>query len=370
MSEIYVTRPHLPPLDDVLPLLQEIWASRILTNVGPFHRQFETKLADFLGTPELSLVSNGTIAISLALKAAGIDNGEVVTTPFSFVATAHSILWEGLTPVFADVRESDLNIDPEAVEAAITPQTKAILAVHCYGNPCAVAALEEIASRHGLAVIYDAAHAFGVEYKGRPLVSWGDFSTLSFHATKVFNTFEGGAVIARNPAGKTAIDRLRNFGIVDELTVESVGGNAKMNEFNAAMGLLQLDWFDHCRAQRARVDRAYREHFSATNRIACLPIPADCKPNYSYFPVLVGDGEDGLREKVLLALRGNGIHARRYFYPLLANLPMYRGAASSAPANLPVANLAAERVLCLPIYPDLADDDVDRIAETILEAAR
>jgi dTDP-4-amino-4,6-dideoxygalactose transaminase len=368
LSDIFVTMPHLPPFEEMATVLREIWDNRILTNAGPFHQKFEARLAEFFMVENVSLVNNGTMALSLALKAAKLGQGEVVTTPFSFVATTHAIASEGLTPVFAEIGEDNLNIDPAAVEAAITPRTKAILAVHCYGNPCDVEALEAIAKRHGLVLIYDAAHAFGVEYRGSPLMAWGDFSTTSFHATKVFNTFEGGAIVARTAEGKRAIDHLRNFGIVDEVTVESVGGNAKMQEFSAALGLLQLDWVEHCRTQRARVDDLYRRLFAQSAAVKCLPVPSDCKRNYSYFPVLIGDGNDGLRDTVYAALKQSSIHARRYFFPLLSNLPMYADFPSSDPRSLKVANRAAQRVLCLPIYPDLADETVERIANAVLKS--
>jgi dTDP-4-amino-4,6-dideoxygalactose transaminase len=367
-APIYVTKPYLPPLEKLLPMLEQIWDTRILSNNGPFHQALEARLAEFLGAPHVSLANNGMIALEIAIEAAGIG-GEVITTPYSFVATTHAVKRGQLEPVFVDVRPDDLNIDPALIEAAITPRTSAIVAVHCYGNPCAVEEIEEIARRRGLTVIYDAAHAFGVTYKGRGLLSWGDYSTLSFHATKAFNTFEGGAVVTLGERETDGIERQRNFGIRDEVTIETVGTNAKMSEFNAAIGLLQLDHFDHIRSARRAVDRRYRESLADVPGIDPLPLPADTEPNFSYFPVLVGAdfpiGRDALQGALLQA----GIHSRRYFYPLLSNLPMYRGIASSAPERLPVANRAAEQVLCLPIYPDLSESDQDRVIDAVRRAA-
>lgn len=366
---IYVTRPFLPPLQEALPLLEKIWTSRVLTNQGEFHRALEERLRAFLEVEHLSLTCNGMLALSAAIEAAGID-GEVVTTPYSFVATAHAVRLERLKPVFADIRPDDLNIDPAAIEAAITPRTTAIVAVHVYGNPCDVEAIEGIARRHGLKVIYDAAHAFGVRLNGRSVLSWGDFSTLSFHATKAFNTFEGGAVVSGSVPDREAVERYRNFGILNETEIPAVGTNAKMSEFNAAMGLLQLDHWDEIRAGRAAVDRRYREGLADVAGIDCLAIPAGAEPNHSYFPILVRPdfplSRDGLYER----LKQRGIWTRRYFYPLLSDLPHYRDVPSAQAANLPVAAAAAAQILCLPIYPDLAAADQDRILSVVLDAAR
>jgi dTDP-4-amino-4,6-dideoxy-D-glucose transaminase len=366
---LYVTRPYLPPLDEFLPLLAEIWDSRILTNQGPFHQRFERELCALFGVDNVSLVTNGMLALSAVIEAAGIG-GEVITTPYSFVATTHAVRMGSLEPVFVDIRRSDLNIDPDLIEAAITPRTSAIVAVHCYGNPCDVDSIEAIAARHGLTVIYDAAHAFGVRRHGRSLLSYGDFATLSFHATKAFNTFEGGAVIAGSAAGKEAVDRFRNFGIADEVTIPFIGTNAKMSEFNAALGVLQLRHFEAVRQARKRVDGLYREALAGIAGIECLPIPEGVEPNHSYFPIFVTGGfaidRDGLYER----LKKEGIYARRYFYPLLSSLPLYGGLESAAPANLPVATTAAGQILCLPIFPDLSDPDLDRVVSVIRDAAR
>ncbi|MGE5721462.1 MAG: DegT/DnrJ/EryC1/StrS family aminotransferase [Sphingomonadales bacterium] len=365
---IYVTRPHLPPFAEFLPMLERIWDSRILTNNGPFHSQFEERLAALLEAENVVLVANGMLALALAIEAAGIS-GEVVTTPYSFVATSHAVKMGRLTPVFADIRPGDLNIDPAAIERAVTPRTSAIVAVHCYGNPCDVEAIQAIADRHGLTVIYDAAHAFGVRYRGRSLLANGDFSTLSFHATKAFNTFEGGAVVTPSADGRLALHRLRNFGIADEVTVPSVGTNAKMSEFNAALGLLQLDHFEESRRARARVDALYRELLAPVRGIDVLAIPAGVEPNFSYFPVLVRPDFPVSRDALYERLKAEEIYSRRYFYPLLSSLPMYRDLPSASAANLPVASALADQILCLPIYPDLSEEDQRRIAAAIAGVA-
>lgn len=361
---IYVTRPYLPPLAEFLPLLAEIWDRRILTNQGPFHEQLQDALRKHLEVAHISLVANGTIALEIAIEAAGLA-GEVITTPFSFVATAHAIKRAGLTPVFVDVRPDDLNIDPARIEAAITERTSAIVAVHCYGNPCAVAEIEAIARRHRLTVIYDAAHAFGVQYRGRSLLSWGDYATLSFHATKMFNTFEGGAIVTSRAADQQSVERLRNFGILDEVTVAVAGGNGKMSEFSAALGLLQLRHVEKVRSARAAVDRRYREALSGMRGIEPLAVPEGTEPNYSYFPILVREEFPCRRDAVYEALKARGIHGRRYFYPLLAHLPMYRDLPSASEGSLQVAARAAEQVLCLPIYPDLGEEDQMRIISVL-----
>lgn len=366
---IYVTRPFLPPFEEVLPHLRRIWDARVLTNQGPFHVELERRLREFLGVREISLTCNGMLALSAAIEAAGLE-GEVVTTPYSFVATTHAVRLERLKPVFADVRPSDLNIDPAAIEAAITPRTTAIVAVHVYGNPCDVEAIEAIAARHGLKVVYDAAHAFGVRLNGRSVLSWGDFAILSFHATKAFNTFEGGAVVSATATGREDVERYRNFGIVSETQIPAVGTNAKMSEFNAAMGLLQLDHWDEIQTGRRAVDRRYREAVADVDGIDCLAIPEGVEPNHSYFPILVRPEFPLSRDGLYETLKQEGIFSRRYFYPLLSTLAHYREVPSAAPEHLPVATAAAEQVLCLPIYPDLSATDQDRIVGVIRNAAR
>lgn len=369
MQPIYVTKPYLPPLDEFVRLLEQVWESRILTNNGPFHRQLETRLQDVFDSPNVSLTTNGMLALTTAINAAGLS-GEVITTPYSFVATTHALALEGLTPVFVDIRPSDLNIDPDLIEAAITERTSAIVAVHVYGNPCAVEQIEEIATRHGLTVIYDAAHAFGVRYQGRSLLSHGDYAALSFHATKAFNTFEGGAVVSRAAEGKRAVDAARNFGIADEVNIPVIGTNAKMSEINAAFGMVQLDHFENVRRRRGEIDALYRQHVGSIAGLDLVAIPDGVEPNYSYFPVLVRDEFPLSRDALYEALKAQGIYSRRYFYPLLSSLPMYAGLPSAAPERLLQAERAAAQVLCLPIYPDLANDDQRRIIQAVIDQAR
>lgn len=365
-APIYVTQPHLPPFEEFEPLLREIWQSRVLTNGGPFHQRLETALCEYLGVPNVALFANGTIALVTALQALRIT-GEVITTPFSFVATAHALLWNGIKPVFVDIDPDTLNLDPRLIEAAITPQTTAILPVHVYGHPCAVDDIQRIADVYNLRVIYDAAHAFGVRCHCGSLLNHGDLSVLSFHATKVFNTFEGGAIVCPDAKTKQRIDHLKNFGFVDEVTVVAPGINGKMSEFNAALGLVQLRHVDAAIARRAEIDARYRAHLSGAPGIRCLPVPTELRPNFAYFPVLVGPEYPMRRDALYHRLREQGIFARRYFYPLISEFPMYRGLASTRRNNLPVASRIAEEVLCLPLYPALTDTEVDRIASIIID---
>jgi dTDP-4-amino-4,6-dideoxygalactose transaminase len=363
-APIYVTRPYLPPLEELIPYLEEIWRTRMLSNAGPFHQQLEARLREFLGVPNISLVTNGMVALEQVIDAAALK-GEIVTTPYSFVATTHAVRRAQLEPVFVDVKPDDLNIDPAKVEEAITERTSAIVAVHCYGNPCDVDALDAIAQKHGLTLIYDAAHAFAVRYRGRGLLSWGDYATLSLHATKALNTFEGGAIVTRAADDKRQIERQRNFGIIDEVTIGAVGTNAKMSEIHAAVGLVQLDHYAETRRLRGEVDRRYREALAEIPGIEALAIPPETEPNYSYFPVLVGPDFAVSRDALHETLCSRGLNGRRYFYPLLSNLPMYRDLPSAAPENLPVANEAAAQILCLPIFPELSVEDQERILDVI-----
>ena len=349
---IYVTQPYLPPLEEFIPYLEKIWANKILTNGGPFHQQLEQALCDYLGVKYLALFTNGTIALVTALQALRIS-GEVITTPYSFVATAHSLLWNGIKPVFADIDPRTLNLDPAKIEAAITPQTTAIMPVHCYGHPCDVQAIQKIADNYNLKVIYAAAHAFGVQDAGGSVLRHGDLSVLSFHATKVFNTFEGGAIICPDAKTKQRIDHLKNFGIVDETTVVASGINGKMSEINAAFGMLQLQHINEALAKRQSVDAAYREALKDVAGISCLPNSAAAVANYSYFPILVEADYPLSRDELYQKLRDNNIYARRYFYPLITDFPMYRGLISAAPANVAIAAKFSRQVLCLPIYPKL-----------------
>lgn len=361
---IYVTQPHLPPLEEFMPMLKEIWDSRVLTNGGPFHARLEAALAEYLGVPHVALFSNGTLALVTALQALRIT-GEVITTPYSFVATAHSLLWHGNKPVFVDIDERTLNIDPAKIEAAITPQTTAIMPVHCYGHPCDIEAIQSIADIYNLKVIYDAAHAFGVRDAGGSVLNHGDLSVLSFHATKVFNTFEGGAIICGDAKTKTRIDHLKNFGHAGETTVVAPGINGKMSEFNAALGLLQLKTIDAALAARKRIDTEYRQRLRLVKGIHCLGDAGETRANHAYFPILVQPGYALSRDALYQKLKDQGIHPRRYFYPLISDFPMYRGLPSAHRENLPVASLAAQQVLCLPIYPDLPLAVVERVCDLI-----
>lgn len=356
-----VTQPSLPPLEDLLPYLERIWTTRILTNLGPLHQELEAALASYLGVAYLSLFNNGTIALLCALRALKLS-GEVVTTPYSFVATTHALTWAGLTPVFADIDAATFNLDPARVEAALTPRTSAILPVHCYGYPCDVDGLEAVARRRGLPVVYDAAHAFGACRQGRSLLEYGDVAVLSFHATKVFNTFEGGAVVCRDAATKQAVDRLRNFGFVDEVTIDQVGLNGKMNEVQAAMGLAQLRYVGAAIARRRAIDAQYRRVLAGVRGIHCPQPPAGTESNCGYFPVLVGPDHRLGRDGLYARLREHQILARRYFHPLLSTVAPYHERPSAVPDNLPNATRIASQILCLPIFPAMSDADVARVA--------
>lgn len=361
---IYVTQPALPPLEEFIPYLENIWSNKWLTNCGPVHQQLENALCEYLGVEHIALFTNGTIALITALQALRVT-GEVITTPYSFVATSHSLLWNGIKPVFVDIDPNTLNLDPEKIEAAIKPQTTAIMPVHCYGHPCDVEAIQKIADNYNLKVIYDAAHAFGVEDNSGSILRHGDLSVLSFHATKVFNTFEGGAIVCPDAKTKQRIDHLKNFGFVDELTVIAVGINGKMSEFNAALGLLQLKYVDQALARRKALDAAYRERLKAVKGIRCLDDAGEKIANYAYFPILVQADYPVSRDALYQKLKDNGIHPRRYFYPLISDFPMYRGLPSAHRDNLPMATAAAQQVLCLPIYPDLEMSAVEEITRII-----
>ncbi|WP_295448968.1 DegT/DnrJ/EryC1/StrS family aminotransferase [uncultured Thiodictyon sp.] len=367
MSEpIYVTQPFLPPLRELQPYLEQIWKNRQLTNAGPFHEQLEQALCNYLGVDHISLFANGTLALVTALQALRIA-GEVITTSYSFVATAHSLLWNGIQPVFVDIDPESLNLDPAKIEEAITPQTSAILPVHVYGRPCDTAKIQQIADIYGLKVIYDAAHCFAVQDQGGSVLRHGDLSILSFHATKVFTTFEGGAIVSPDAKTKQRIDFLKNFGFADEVTVVAPGINGKMNEFQAALGLLQLKYIDDALKQRAEIDCRYRAALSSLTGIRCLSLPESKRHNYSYFPIMVEPeypiGRDALYDR----LKNSNIFARRYFYPLITDFPMYRGRPSARPERLPVAMAIAGKILCLPIYPELTEPQVARIAEIIAD---
>jgi dTDP-4-amino-4,6-dideoxygalactose transaminase len=367
-KNIYVTEPFLSPLEEFLPSLQKIWDSRLLTNDGPFHKQFEEKLAQHLGVEHLSLFANGSLALITALQALRIT-GEVITTPYSFVATVHSLLWNGLKPVFVDIDPENRNINPDKIEEAITPNTSAILPVHCYGIPCDTRRIEHVADTYGLKVIYDAAHSFGVKQNGHSILSNGDLSILSFHATKVFNTFEGGAIICTDAKIKHRIDYLKNFGFANETTVVAPGINGKMNEFAAALGLLQLQHIDEALASRAKIFQHYAEHLKGANSIEMIAIPADTTWNYAYCPIYVKPEHPVSRDELYARLKEKNIHPRRYFYPLISEFPMYRALHSARQRNLQHATAVSHQILCLPIYPALKLEVVDEICRIIKESA-
>ncbi len=366
---IYVTQPYLPPLEEFIPYLEQIWGNKWLTNGGPFHQELETALAEYLGVEHIALFTNGTIALVTALQTLRIT-GEVITTPYSFVATAHSLFWNSITPVFVDIDPETCNLNPDKIEQAITPHTTAIMPVHCYGNPCDVVRIQQIADTYGLKVIYDAAHAFNVRYKGTSLLNHGDLSVLSFHATKVYNTFEGGAIVCPDAKTKQRIDYLKNFGHAGEVTVMAPGINGKMNEVQAAFGLLQLKYIDEAIARRHEIDTLYRELLVTVPGISCFAGRTDSTRNYSYFPILVNADYPVSRDALYQKLRENNIYARRYFFPLITDFPMYRGLSSANKENLPVATDIALKVLCLPIYPNLSNEDIKEIVYVIASIQR
>ena len=361
-APIFVTRPSLPSLAEFIPYLQQIWDSKVLTNGGPFHQEFEQKLCEYLGVKHIALFTNATIALVTALQALRIS-GEVITTPYSFVATAHSLLWNGIKPVFVDIDPDTLNMDPGKIEAAITPQTTAIMPVHCYGHPCDVDRIQAIADTYGLKIIYDAAHAFGVRCHCGSVLAHGDLSVLSFHATKVFTTFEGGAIICPDEKTRQRINFLKNFGFADEVTVVAPGINGKMSEFNAALGLLQLKGVDQALAKRRAIDERYRAGLAKVTGIRCIQSAGEARANFAYFPILIGPDYPLSRDALYEKFRSHEIYVRRYFYPLISDFPMYRGLPSAAHSNLPVARMLSQQVLCLPIYPELPLDQVDRVVD-------
>lgn len=365
---IFVTQPSLPPLDDYVELLRDIWQRRWLTNKGHYHDRFEQELADYLGVEHVALFCNATIALQVGLQALEIS-GEVITTPFSFPATTHALWWNHLTPVFCDIDPESCNLDPAGIEALLTPRTTALLPVHVYGNPCDVGAIREVAQSHGLKVFYDAAHAFGVKLKGASVLNHGDLAALSFHATKVFNTAEGGALVTNNRELKERIDLLKNFGIADENTVVAPGTNGKMNELQAALGLVQLRYADATLQVRRAKEELYHSRLAGIAGIRLLNRPHTVTRNGAYMPVFVDAVAYGhTRDDLFQYLKDNGIIARRYFYPLISSYEMYRHLPSAAPPKLVNANLAADTVLCLPLYEQLADDAIGRICDLIRKA--
>ncbi len=363
---ITVTTPLLPDLDDFNSLLKEIWSSKWITNNGQFHQKLEEALCDYLKVPFISLFTNGTLPLLTALQALRIS-GEVITTPYSFVATTHSIWWNGIKPVFVDIDPSNCGIDPDKIEAAITPRTTAIMPVHCYGKPCDNKRIQAIADKYGLKVIYDAAHAFGVEVDGESVLNWGDMSTLSFHATKVYTTIEGGAIVMHDEATKKRIDYLKNFGFASETEVVAPGINGKLDEVRAVYGLLNLKQVDKAINARHQVAIQYRQAFQNVKGIRFFNDMIGVKHNYSYFPIFINAEEYGMtRDELYFKLRDHNILGRRYFYPLISTFSTYSGLPSASPDNLPNATRIANEVICLPMHHELSSDDINRIIELIV----
>lgn len=363
---ITVTSPLLPSLDDFMPYLQDIWNRKWLTNNGHYHQELEKALCEYLKVPYISLFTNGTLPLITALQALRIT-GEVITTPYSFVATTHSLWWNGIKPVFVDIDPVTGNLDPDKIEAAITPRTTAIMPVHVYGQPCDTKRIQEIADKYGLKVIYDAAHAFGVEVNGESILNAGDMSTLSFHATKVYNTIEGGALVMHDEATKKRIDYLKNFGFANETTVVAPGINSKMDEVRSAYGLLNLKQVDAAIEARHKVANQYREALRDVPGIRVMEDMPGVRHNYSYFPIFIDAEKYGMtRDELYFKMKENNVLGRRYFYPLISEFSTYRGLESARPENLPVATHIANTVICLPMYHSLTDDDVKRIIAQIV----
>lgn len=365
-EQITVTSPLLPDLEEFQGLLKEIWDSKWVTNNGQFHKQLEQALCEYLKVPYISLFTNGTLPLLTALQALNI-NGEVITTPYSFVATTHSIWWNGCKPVFVDIDPSNCGIDPDKIEAAITPRTTAIMPVHCYGKPCDMERIQAIADKYGLKVIYDAAHAFGVEVNSQSVLCHGDMATLSFHATKVYNTLEGGALVMHDAETKKRVDYLKNFGFAGETEVVAPGINSKMDEVRAAYGLLNLKQVDEAIEKRHQVAIKYREALRNVKGIRFFDDMPGVRHNYSYFPIFVNAEEYGMtRDELYFKMKEQGILGRRYFYPLISNFSSYCGLPSAAPENLPVATRVANEVICLPMHHELSDGDLSRILDLIV----
>lgn len=365
-SIITVTSPLLPNLEEFNELLQEIWNSKWITNNGQFHQLLEKALAEYLGVPYISLFTNGTLPLITALQALHIT-GEVITTPYSFVATTHALWWNGIKPVFVDIEPSNCGLDPEKIEAAITPRTTAIMPVHCYGKPCDTERIQAIADKYGLKVIYDAAHAFGVKVNGESILNNGDMSTLSFHATKVYNTLEGGALVVKDAATKQRIDYLKNFGFAGETEVVAPGINSKMDEVRSAYGLLNLKQVDAAIEARHQVAIRYREALREVKGIRFFDDMPGVRHNYSYFPIFVDAEQYGMtRDELYFKMKGNNVLGRRYFYPLISTFSTYRGLESARPENLPVATRIANEVICLPMHHTLSVTDVEKVIELIV----
>ena len=366
-KQITVTSPLLPDLDEFNELLKDIWNRKWLTNNGHYHQELEKALCEYLKVPYISLFTNGTLPLITALQALRIT-GEVITTPYSFVATTHSLWWNGIKPVFVDVDPVTGNLDPDKIEAAITPRTTAIMPVHVYGNPCDTKRIQEIADKYGLKVIYDAAHAFGVEINGESVLNAGDLSTLSFHATKVYNTIEGGALVMHDAATKKRIDYLKNFGFAGETTVVAPGINSKMDEVRSAYGLLNLKQVDVAIEARHKVANQYREALRNVPGIRFMEDIPDVRHNYSYFPIFIDAEKYGMtRDELYFKMKENNVLGRRYFYPLISEFSTYRGLESARPENLPIATKMADSVICLPMYHALTEKDIYEVLKTIVK---
>lgn len=362
---IYVTSPLLPSLEDFTFLLKKIWESKMLTNNGNFHQKLEEELAKYLKVPYLSLFTNGTLPLITALQAMRIT-GEVITTPFSFVATTHSLWWNGIKPVFVDIEPETCNLDPSKIEAAITPRTTAIMPVHVYGKPCKTKEIQEIANKYGLKVIYDAAHAFGVEINGESILNFGDMATLSFHATKVYNTLEGGALVVHDEQTKKRIDYLKNFGFASETEVVAPGINSKVDEVRAAYGLLNLKQVDHAINSRRKVAIRYRDELQGVKGITFFNDIPGVRHNYSYFPIFINAEEYGMtRDELYFKMKEHNVFGRRYFYPLISTFSTYRGLDSANPDNLPIATQMSNNVICLPMHHALSENEVEYILQII-----
>ena len=361
---ITVTSPLLPSLEELMPYLQDIWDRKWLTNNGHYHQELEKALCEYLKVPYISLFTNGTLPLITALQALRVT-GEVITTPYSFVATTHSLWWNGIKPVFVDIDPETCNLDPAKIEAAITPKTTAIMPVHCYGKPCDVKGIQEVADKYGLKVIYDAAHAFGVEINGESVLNAGDMSTLSFHATKVYNTVEGGALIMHDEQTKKRIDYLKNFGFAGETEVVAPGINSKMDEIRSAYGLLSLKKVDDSIAARKRVAQIYRSELRNIPGIRFFDDMPGVKHNYSYFPIFVEKDYGMTRDELYFKMKANNVLGRRYFYPLISTFSTYRGLESSDPKNLPIATRIADEVICLPMHDALSENDIQRVIDCI-----
>ena len=362
-KHIFVTQPDLPPIEELTPFLERIWKNKILTNSGEIHVEFEHKLAEFLGVPYVSLFANGTMALMAAIDVLELK-GKVITTPYSFVATSSTLLYKNIEPVFSDIKQGTYNLDPEKIVEKIDEHTTAIMPVHVYGYPCEIEAINEIALKYNLKVLYDAAHAFGVNYKGKSVLNYGDASVLSFHATKSFNTFEGGAVITSDPNIKANLDRFKNFGFESETIISSVGINAKLNEFQSAIGLLNLKYFEEKKQKRKQIDSEYRNGLSKISELELSDVGEISNYNFAYFPVYIRKNKKFSRDELYIHLRDNNILVRRYFYPLITDFELYKDHKRKT-HDISNAVNAAESVICLPIYSEMKNEDVDFVINTI-----